>query len=175
MIERTWKLNKARIWINDLPNWPSINEEEFIVEQRPVNTGLQIFYDVGIEACIPTGGMTQYAALLFHYTPSDSSDTLEIHIPSQFQSGLLYQKSLLEKMDTAHYGLKREYLEGVVNGLKDAHLYLGKGNLAVVGAAHALVGSNLMIFERCATFLIRLMCDTKSDQAAHVLSLLENF
>lgn len=164
MLLLKWGFSKARIWLDELPNWyykgTKIIEQQLdsTMSNQPINKSS------AIELLVPVGGRFYYGALAVTFVPT-TTGPLVIQIPI-LESGDNLEDTLLgDKLDTIIIGLLPEYANGILNGILNtvtAQL-LGSGTLSIAGAAHGAVGSSPWIFKLLSRISVKLLTLDKKD------------
>ena len=158
IVQVRWRGSKARVWLNELPEWPS-HSPEFALERLPAPPHADASpRSAAIEYLVPVGGRARYAALGARFVP-DQAGSLIIQVPHSSTLGPLVEHSLAGRLDTVHQGLATEYLDGVRDGIltSGAAQGLGSGTLFVGWAAHGLIGSSHSDFAILACSLVQLL------------------
>lgn len=158
MLELAWGLNKARIWLDSLPEWHfqvATEHEYHFAAPNARDFGNRC---AAIELLMPAGARSHYGGLGANFEPGHNGD-LEVRICAAQSSTQALQGSLADKLDTPYIGLTAEYVESVVKGVGEAdapHL-LGAGSLHVCWGVHGAVGSSEWLFRVLARILTRLL------------------
>ena len=159
-----WGFSKARIWLDELPDWHYKGTEiierqlESTVSNRPVNKSS------AIELFVPIGGRFYYGALAVTFVPAVAGP-LVIQVPVLDSEDILQDTLPGSKLDTVIIGLLPEYSNGVFDGILNtvtAQL-LGSGTVYISGAAHGAVGSSPWIFEVLSRISVKLLTLAKKD------------
>lgn len=113
--------------------------------------------NVTVEAFVPRGAFAQYGllGLVFDERPGT---VLDIDVPYSTESGMPWTDSLAQRVDEVRMGLPFEYAESILLAATSfASHRLPPGRLAVVDAAHGLVGSSAELFRRLTLATLSLM------------------
>jgi hypothetical protein len=158
MLSLKWGFSKARIWLDELPNWHYKGTE--IVERQLDSTMLNppLNESSAIELFVPIGGRFYYGALAMTFVPA-SVGPLVIQVPILESEDLLQDTLLGNKLDTVLIGLFPEYANGIFDGILNtvtAQL-LGSGTLYISGAAHGAIGSSPWIFQVLSRISVKLL------------------
>lgn len=117
---------------------------------------------VSIEAFVPHGAMAGYGLLGISFEPRDT-EGLRIEVGYDDTLGERWSSALAGKIDDVRAGLPGEYaaevLEGLTSGVPDD---APRGTLAVVEAAHGLVGSSNNLFRRIAAACVRVLLQAEA-------------
>ena len=143
----SWGLRKARIWLDEVPDW-MYQPSEVITRSSDVSrSGRSAIRECAIELFVPTGAMAYYGALGATFTPQNKG-VFTVRIPISKDGGKLLKTALAGKMDEVHIGLPEEYVEGILeNFLRvDTVQQLGAGTLLVCEAAYGNIGSSVWFF-----------------------------
>src|SRR5579883_2936746 len=116
MREISWKLNKARIWLNEFPNWDydvAQVEEYHLPADRLRDGNLQ---SIAIEMLKPTGPIAMYGGLGATFVP-EKRENLLVRVFVSTDQGRLCYDTLAIKGETAHIGFPQEYVRGLLEGV----------------------------------------------------------
>lgn len=159
MRELTWRFNRARIWLDELPDWKyevaQVEEQHLPVCGRR-KKGLR---SAAIEMVLPVGPMAMYGALGATFLAEPGED-LRIQVLVSPNQGDLYLNTLVGKSDKVHAGLPKEYVKGLlstVSSFQQTQL-LGTGTVSFCRSLHGERGSSVRLFQMISTALIRLFC-----------------
>ncbi|MBV9614272.1 MAG: hypothetical protein JO031_02310 [Ktedonobacteraceae bacterium] len=153
----TWKLSKARVWLNELPsyNYQAIDtieqKRDFSETKRVTNR------ECAIELYNPVGPRAYYGAIGASFTPQKTGNFI-IQVPVSIDKGPLLDNSLAGKSDEVYIGLPLAYVDGVLSGfISDNTIQqLGSGTLRINNAAHGSIGSSLWLFRVLSRVLSNL-------------------
>lgn len=156
----------ARVWLNELPDWPSFGPE-LALERLPAPVQADASprsaaVEYSLASC-----KGRYGALGARFVP-DQTGFLIVQVPHSSTLGPLVENSLAGGLDTVHQGLATEYVDGVREGIltRGAAQGLGSGTLFCGWAAHGLVGSShydIAILARSLVQLLVQMPTTEED------------
>jgi hypothetical protein len=164
MRELAWKQNKARIWLEDLPDWSykAIQMVEWNLPTSNSNVPDRRVHGAAVEMMVHSGPMAIYGALGAIFTPEQRTD-LRIQILVSDNNGPRLRDTLALKGEVAHIGFPQEYIAGVIDGVmtgvrkaKYAQM-LGTGTLSFCHAIHGEVGSSKKVFEMLSWIVVRLL------------------
>lgn len=154
-----WRGSKARVWLNELPDWPS-QGSELSAERLPASphadaSSRSAAVEYSLASC-----KGRYGALGARFVP-DQTGFLVVQVPHSPTLGPLVENSLSGGLDTVHQGLATEYVDGVREGIliSGAAQGLGAGTLFCGWAAHGLIGSSHYDFAILACSLIQLLVE----------------
>jgi len=165
MIELTRGFTKARIWLDNLPDFcfsPAevleqvfVSHDTYLVETRRA----------AMELLVPHGGYASYGTLGAEFTPNTSGYlllriALSPTIPalwSKYDIRNYVSKPLALHLDATYIGLTRECSEGILAAATNGVLPLGSGTLYFHCGVYELVGSSAKIFETLTSYLLQLL------------------
>lgn len=152
-----WRGSKARVWLNELPDWPS-QGSELSAERLPAMSQADASTRSAAVEYSLASCKGRYGALGARFVP-DQTGFLIVQVPHSPTLGPLVENSLAGGLDTVHQGLATEYVDGVREGILTggATQGLGAGTLFCGWAAHGLVGSSHNDFAILARSLVQLL------------------
>ncbi len=157
MRELHWGFRKARIWLDELPNWTyavvnTIERHQGVIDFHSGERQL-----AAVELFLPRG-RALYGGLGGVFIPEDTH-RLVVQVCISKNEGELYEESLARRVDEVYRGLPQEYVEGVFEGVlqDDQTRLLGAGTLCFSCAVHGRIGSSLWIFQRLSRIIINLL------------------
>lgn len=168
MVVLSWKFNKARIWLDELPDWEFRETQVFELLQETPEKRYTDACSAAIELLLPIGGRAYYGALGAEYVPAPLKQ-LVIQVPITLDEGSIIHNAIAGRYDTVRAGLPREYLRGVLDGVQNVPetQSLGPGTLRFCRAAHGSLGSSLWFFGVLSSIVIKLLLlerETVSDE-----------
>lgn len=177
MIELEWDMNRARIWVDTLPDWsyPSSGT----LEQSLVVTGARsIARGTAVEMLAPAGGRAYYGALGATFKPEEGS-TVDVRVCVSLGSIQILKDSIVGRLDTAYIGLIPEYagaaLQGAIDAVEDRQFCAGR--LQLCRAAYGMIGSSEWFFQTLGRIVIRLLALGKVSEESvvheHVIELMQ--
>ena len=158
MIELHWRLSKARIWLDTLPDW-SYEIDNVIEFPREVfvgnSTGMRY---VAAELFLLRGPRALYGGLGAVFVPRQTHQLI-VRVSTSTAAGQIFGESLVGTLDTARVGLPNEYVPGVLEGVMNAQesQVPGPGTLTFSCAVHSELGSSLWVFRVLSRILLRLI------------------
>jgi hypothetical protein len=157
IVQVSWQWSKARVWLNELPDWPS-HGPELALEHLPAPpqadaSPRSAALEYSLASC-----KGRYGALGARFV-RDQAGFLIVQVLHSSTLGPVVHDSLAGRLDTVHQGLATEYVDGVREGIltSGAAQTLGSGTLFVGWAAHGLVGSSHYDFAILARSLVQLL------------------
>lgn len=158
MLVLNWDLRKARLWLDELPEWSYESVEVVECGQKAGDGIISSQRCMAVELFIPIGGRTHYGGMAIIFTPDQRND-LFVQIPISPNDGVIFEESLARKIDQSYIGFPREYVTGIVEGLmQHEHTsLLGSGTLRLVGAVHGRMGSSNWLFRTLGSIGVRLL------------------
>jgi hypothetical protein len=146
----------GRAWIDELPEL-GYGADGFMAQDVEIRTSqLALAFKAAAELRFIAGPMCPYGALGAEYTPNGSG-CLTIRIDTCNVTNRPYVGTLA-LTDQVLIGLPSEYADGVMTGVMRAANHLPRPGLLHFGwAAHGLIGSSAVIFERLATLVVTLL------------------
>jgi hypothetical protein len=162
-------LRRARIWLNDLPNF---SFEVARISQRAINVTNAIrpfSQSLMLELYIPAGPRVLYGLLGLQFSQEELSDQLIIKIAdsstmlegqlSSTQTSLQVSCLLAANTDHLCIGLPEEFVNAIMEeAIASAKLHkLGTGILYFGQAAYGLVGSSPYMFRKLTEALVSLL------------------
>lgn len=173
MLSVKWNGRRARIWLNDIPDWSytSTNIVKHVEENKDI--GQAHLTSVALELSFPSGP-TSYGGLAVTFLPLESGN-LEISIPVLNKGEEILSDILASKTETVEKALPEGYIEGLLRGFlaPEGGDVLGSGKLQVQGALHGYVGSSPIMFSVLGRCVVKLLCLPKpileEEQAINLL------
>jgi hypothetical protein len=168
-----WGFSKARIWLDELPDWYYEGTEIIERQRESAASNQPINKSSAIELFVPIGGRFYYGALAVTFVPV-AAGPLVIQVPVLDSEDILQNALPGSKLDTVNIGLLPEYSNGVFDGILNtvtAQL-LGSGTVYISGAAHGAVGSSPWIFEVLSRISVRLLTLEKKEVSDEQLIML---
>lgn len=153
-----WESRKARIWLDELPDW-TYEVVEVIERHREVDShGLAESRSVAVELFLPTGGRALYGGLGAVFVPKDTK-RLTVQTFISHGEGKPYEEALAYRIDDVRRGLPYEFVEGIFDGVlqTDETQFLGAGTLSFRCAVHGYVGSSRSMFQRLSRIVVKLL------------------
>jgi len=150
---------KIRLWWDALPQtYCHVNnkDEYVIVHHSNMNKSSRI---VVVETLLPRGGRSLYGLLGARYSDTEK-ENLCIQIGKCDKSSDIFNHSLIASFESAYVGIPSEYVTHVIEGAKKAQKEekcLGFGLLEFCYAAHGLVSSNALVFEKLSFAIVNLL------------------
>lgn len=157
IVQVGWQSSKARVWLDELPDWPS-QGPELAMESIPAPPRADAtIRSVALEYLLP-GPKNRYGALGARFVPNRAG-FLIVQVPHSSALGPHIQHALAGRLDTVHQGLATEYVDGVMKGIltSGAAHTLGSGTLLCGWAAHGLIGSSQYDFAILARAVVQLL------------------
>lgn len=174
MILLNWKYNKARIWLEDWPDWQykvaKVAERRHEAHDRAMSTKLH----AALELFIPVGGRIHYGALGADYI-HEQEEQLVIQVLTSTEEGEQVSDSLAGKLDVVRSGLPQEFAQAILENamIVNENQLLGKGTLRFCCAAYGQVGSSSWIFGVLTRIVVKLLLlDRQSSSEEHLLELI---
>lgn len=158
MFALSWNFNRARIWLDEIPDWNVAKNHVFEHRQEASEMKDTDARSAAIELFLPTGGRAYYGALGAEFVPA-SERQLVVQILISLEEGPMIPDALASRNDTVHVGLPQEYLQGVLHGIlntSERHL-LGSGTLRFCCAASGSLGSSIKLFGILTALVIQLL------------------
>jgi len=158
MFVLSWNYNRARIWLDEFPDWKLAKAHVFEHRQEASEMKETDARLAAIELFIPTGGRAYYGALGAEFVPA-SEKQLVVQVLISLEEGQMIPDALASRNDTVHVGLPQEYLQGVLHGIlntSEIHL-LGSGTLRFCRAASGSLGSSIKLFGILTALVIQLL------------------
>lgn len=159
MREITWRLNRARIWLNELPDWSyeaALVAECQLPAHRMRNENTRY---AGVEMFIPAGGMVMYGGLGAIFVP-EQTENLLVQVLVSADQGKLFHGMFAVESEITYIGFPKEYSEGLLESVAQfaGTQKLGTGRLSFCRAIHGEVGSSINLFQIVSRAVIRLLC-----------------
>lgn len=158
MKEVTWGIRKARVWLDELPEWRCevIETAERHVREREMLSHHS--RGVAVELFVPVGGRAHYGALGATFVPQ-ATGQLVIRVQIAANQGQLFQGALASRSELPLLGFPAEYVEGVFDDIIqfDGIQALGAGTLSFTHAVHGAVGSSIWFFQVLSHIVVRLL------------------
>jgi hypothetical protein len=172
MIELYWGFTKARVWLDELPNWTYEVVQTVERHQEVINSGSVERQSAAVELFLPRGGRVLYGGLGAVFTPEDTHQ-LVAQVLVSIDDGKQYEETLAHRVDDVHIGLPQEYVEGVFEGVlqSDETQELDAGTLRFGCAVHGQVGSSRWIFQRLSRMVVKLLRMEQDDATEENLML----
>lgn len=151
-------LAKARLWID--PMMPGHVSSGTIARKVAASPTCAVRLNrLTIEAYVPRGGRVEYGLLGFHFEPN-GNNMLRISVPYTETDGVPWHNSIAARVDDVRLGLPHEFARPVIDTVAEfAADGFPTGNLTMVEAAHGLLGSSELFFQRIAVCALSLMID----------------
>lgn len=166
----SWEARKARIWFNELPAWTyaPIEIVEYDVASLSQSSGIKT--SAAVELVVPIGGRIYYGILGGSFVPQEKA-SITIQIPLTDRYGPLLQDTIIHSAEEVRVGFPREYLEGIVTGVKQSKTLslLGSGTLYFGNAAHGMYGSSIVFFRILCSIIITLLSLNQKDVSSEAL------
>lgn len=149
---------KVRLWLGELP---ATDYQTVALEERTLTTGRSVVANArraAVEVFKVTCGPSSYGLLGAEFVPR-SSDDLRIHIAVSLDYDRPFEGALASSHDDVRVGLPSQYVKSVLDGSAGADEIrdLGAGDLDFKCAAHGLVGSSQVVFDRLAGTVVMLL------------------
>lgn len=164
MLSLQWYYSKARIWVDELPNW-HYKETEIIERQIDATMPNKLIHESSaIELFVPIGARFYNGALAITFVPA-ATGPLVIQAPISGSEDTLGTENILQdtvtsnKLDTLLIGLLPSYANGIFDGILNTATaqLLGSGTLYISGAAYGAVGSSFWMFKVLSRIAVKLL------------------
>jgi len=165
---------RANVWLDESPPaefMASSMLTRIVKPKKIVDVSQRI---AAIELYIPHGPFASYALLGGELVHSDV-DGLEVILPVS-SIGVPFAPSLALKADEVRSGIPDEYAGAVFAGIERAADATGipvRFSLRFRWAAHGLMGSSSLIFERVSGLIVQLLALPKDTSEERIVALLE--
>jgi hypothetical protein len=173
MLELRWGLNRARVWLDELPAWQTPNTDVAVRHLPAPPSEIAETRRAAVEMTLP-GPKSRYAALGATFEPSDTG-RLVLRVPHSATLGPVVPDALAARVDVVHAGLASEYVPAIAEDdvAALAAVAPGSGVLTFDCAAHSEVGSSLHDFGILAHVVIRLLAQIPTSEEV-ILQLLQS-
>ena len=165
---------RANVWLDEAPAadfTPSSVFTRIVKSKGAVDVVRRI---AAIEISIHLGPKTSYALLGAELVASEA-DGLEVVVPVN-PVGLQFAPSLALKPDEVLVGMPDEYVGAVFTGVERAVGSIGlpiRMSLRFRWAAHGLVGSSRLIFEKASGLVVQLLTLPEDASERHIVALFD--
>lgn len=153
------KHQKARVWLNELPDSSYASSEVISYAVRANATEETWVTRAAVELLIPLGGRSMYGLIGGEFEPS-SDGMLVVEICVSSGDMPTFSESLIASKDDVKTGLPAEYVRGICSGADIGSATLDRvvsGKFRVTCAAHGLMSSSEAIFSKLFIMLLKLL------------------